>query len=380
MSKPTKRCSSLDRDLACPGAATLAAIVAPRSGDEGNEGTALHWVAHHRMITELRASGSVGLQPAMPKSLGMSQWIADYYFRTVQETIPADWSLEVEVALAYEFERFNLSGHIDCLGISPDGKEARFLDLKTGYDPVDIAEENEQVFGYACLLLRAYPELERIAAYIVQPRNDEDEGYPRVSPPMLLDGERIRKALPVFESRINDSLDRPMELCTGKGCKWCIGVSCPAIRAEADQMRMTMTPEVLAAIKHTPDDATLGDFLVSAKTLDKPIEDARAMAKERLAENGAIVSGSGVTITQKVTKGAYKVVRPVDLWNTLRELLSEEGRALAAKWSMTALKDKIAEEMHIPKTGKAAVTAESIFDARIRGHVEQGERVLFQYN
>lgn len=378
--KPTLRCSSLDRALSCPGSLTVTECVDARKGEEGTEGTALHFIAHQRMIAELGAVGDLGPEPVIPPSVRFSEWIAGFYFRAVQDMIPADWSLQCEVALAFEFDRFILSGHIDCLGISPDGTEAVFFDLKTGYDPVDIAEENEQMFGYAALLLRAYPSLRRIQAYIIQPRNDEDEGFQRVSPPMVLEGSAIQQALPVFEQRINASLDQPMLLQTGKQCKWCVGCSCPAIRAEIDLMKMTMTEEQLAAIERTPNDALLGDFAYTAHVLAKPIEDAKALLKERLESQGSIVAGCGKVITVKVQRGAYSILRPLELWRTLAETLSEEGRAACAKWSFTAVKENIAKEMGIPKTSKSGNSAEAVFDARIRCHVEQGERKIVQFN
>lgn len=380
MSKPTKRCSSLGRDLNCPGAATITARVDARKGEEGTEGTFLHHAAHSRMKKELGAFGDLGPVPPTPSSVKFSQWIADFYFRTVQEMVDPAWSLECEVPLAFEFERFILSGHIDSLAMSPDGTQATFFDLKTGYDPVDIAEESEQCFGYASLLLRAYPDLQKVTAYIVQPRNDEDEGYQRVSPPLVLEGDRIKAALPTFEARINASLDKPMLLRTGKWCKWCVGCSCPAIRAEAKLMEMQMTEEQLAAIQRTPDDAMLGDFAVVAHTLAKPIEDMKAMLKERIAAQGSVVAGSGVTITEKVQKGAYKVERPEEMLATVEEMLDKPRIARAVNWSMTRLKEEIAEQFQCKKTGKGPITAESIFDSRIRTHVSQGERRLLQYN
>ena len=92
------------------------------------------------------------------------------------EVTPDGWSLEVEVPLAYEFQfekpvpyrhrrwvdgapvirsrlagGFVLSGHIDSCSINPDATEAIGWDLKTGYDPVDPADQNWQILGYAVL-------------------------------------------------------------------------------------------------------------------------------------------------------------------------------------------------------------------------------------
>lgn len=378
--KPVIRCSSLDTVLLCHGSLTLASIVDPRAGEEGMEGTEIHAIAHNRMTRELGAGGDFVPIAASSKTK-FSRWIADFYYRFVSETTPAGWALETEAALAYEFDRFDLSGHIDCFAISPDATEAIGFDLKTGYIPVEPADNNEQVFGYACLLLRAYPTLRKITFYIVQPRNDEDEGFPRISPPMVMDGELLGHALAVLEQRVNAALDNPLEVNSGRvQCRWCpAAMQCPATIGERELMKIKLTPEQVAAIKRTPEDKTLADWLISAKTLAQPIEDARELASERIKANGSITATDGTTITQKIGKGAYKVLNAIGLWATLVELLSEERRIRCMKFSMTSIKDEIAEELNVPKTGKAAVTAESVFDAKIRTHVEQGERRTFQF-
>ncbi len=46
---------------------------------------------------------------------------------------------------------------------------------------------------------------------------------------------------------------------------------------------------------------------------------------------------------------------------------------------MTRLKDEIATTMNIPKSGKGAVTAETVFDAKLRPLCEQGERRILVY-
>jgi hypothetical protein len=144
-------------------------------------------------------------------------------------------------------------------------------------------------------------------------------------------------------------------------------------------MEMTMTEEQLAAIQRTPDDKMLGDFAVVAHTLAKPIDDMKAMVKERIAAQGSLVAGCGVTITEKVQKGAYKVERPEEMLATVEEMLDKPRIARAVNWSMTRLKEEIAEQFSCPKTGKVPLTAEGIFDSRIRTHVSQGERRILQY-
>lgn len=380
--KPILRCSSLDRILACPGSMVLVERVDARDGDEvTHEGTALHANAAIRLVVEYGATMEPDPTPKKVVDIRHSKWIADFYIRHIAETVPPAWSMECEAALAYEFDRFTLSGHIDCVAISPDGTEAVAFDLKTGYLPVDIAENNWQLLGYACLLKRAYPSLNKVTFWIVQPRNDEDDGYPRTSS-ACLEGERLENALPTLEGKINTALDNQEWLETGPTqCKYCIGCSCPAIREEQKLMRLKLTPEVLAQIKRTPDDATLGDFVVVGRMLSKPLEDAEKILHERLDTHEVVVAGSGTTITRKLTKGSYEITEPVGFLKAVRALLPEdESIARTYKPSVTKLKDEIADKMAIPKTGKSAVTSESVFDAHLRPLVVQKERRILQFN
>lgn len=377
------RCSELDRVLACPGSMTIVPIVDPRAGDDGAEGQSLHHLSAVRIVRELGGHAPDGLpnpDPAWP-SLKFSKWISDFYVRHIQESVPSNWSIDVEVALSYEYDGFILSGHIDCLALSPDATRAKGFDLKSGRDPVSPAEENEQFFGYTCNLKRAYPMLECVEFDGVQPRNDPDEGFDRISH-MELSGARLDQAIPTLERRVKEALSNSMQLNSGRvQCNWCpAAVQCPATRADRELMKMTLTPELIAQIKRTPDDATLADWVVAAKTLARPIEDAQELAKERIAAKGELMAKDGTRITIKTTKGSYTVKDPVALWSVLSELLPEERRAVCAKWSFTALKDQVAEHMHIPKSGKSAMTGDNIVAAKTGPFVEQGERRVFQFS
>jgi len=404
---PTIRASSLDRVLSCPGSLTVNAIVAPRDGDDGEEGTALHHLSAARIKAEMGAIGEIGPQP--PGQYPHSTWISDYYVRHVMESTPASYSLECEAALAYFFEPeeprvitqvmwedgrpvlrqvpyngFILSGHIDCLALSPDATHAIGWDLKTGYDPVDCADSNWQILGYCVLLKRAYPTLQSVTFYIVQPRNDEDgdavnEGHPRVSCVTITD---LDAAVATLAVRIADAISRPLELNTTiKGCKFCVGCSCPAIRAKQKLMRLTMTEESLASLKAQPDDATLAEFIIGAKELAKPTEDAKAMLNDRLDRNPQLVAADGTVITRVTQRGAWSVNDPQAFFRAMRELLpADEQIARVTKPSMTALKDEIATSMKVPKTSKAGVSAASIFDSTFAPLATQGERKMIQFS
>lgn len=376
--RPTIRASDLDRVLSCNGSLVVTELVDKRESEDGVEGSDLHNYAQTHLVLDHGAETSSAVLVVQSR-FRASEWVADYYVRHVTETVPAEWSLETEAGISYEFPRFTLSGHIDCVAISPDATEAIGFDLKTGRVPVDIAESNEQIFGYACLLKRAYPSLKKVTFWVVQPRNDEDEGYPRKSS-VTLEGERLEAGLGVLESRINAAIDNNLELSTGPCCKFCVGCSCPAIRAEQLSMKLKLTPEILATITRTPNDALLGDFVATGKLLAKPLDDATEMLHARLDEKEEIVAGNGTRITRKITKGGYEITQPVDFFTLAKTLLVTDARmANVYKPSMTKLGDELAEVLGVPRTGNAPVTGQSVLDAQFKTFTIQKERRLLLY-
>lgn len=381
---PTLRCSELDRVLSCPGSLTLSRIVAPRQGDEGSEGTALHYIAHQQMIEKLGAVGTLGPTPEIPASVSFSAWVSDYYFRFVQDTlqtVPADWSLEVECALAYAWDQFILSGHIDAIAISPDATEAIGFDLKTGRDPVDIAEQNEQVLGYAVLLLRAYPTLRKITFWIVQPNNDEDEGFQRCSH-VIIEGDILAAASASLESRINKALANGMEVETGlRACKWCSAATvCPAQIQLREQMKATLTPEMLENLKAAPDDAVLGDWVISGRVINRAMEDAETLLKERVNANGSLIAGNGTMVTIKRQGGSYSFPNPGAFYAATRELIpDDDAYAATVKPSVVKTKDALAKSLGIPKTSSKGRSAASEFEDKLRPLCEQGTKEILVF-
>lgn len=387
------RCSELDRVVLCAGSITLTRMVMPRNGDEGLEGSALHLDSATRIVKELGATAPDGLpewDPEFP-SMKFCQWISDFYFRQIRDLTPDGWALEVEVPLAYEFDctpykiqnfehkLFTLSGHIDCLAINGDGTEAIGFDLKTGYAPVDSAEQNWQMRGYIVLLRMAYPQLRKVTFHIVQPRNDEESGFPRISSIVLTTPEAIDEALAGLTSALDKAIANRFNVNTGRiQCKWCsAALQCPATIAERERMKALLTPELLAKIKLETDDATLADWVIAAKSLNRPIEDATDMAAARVKDAGGITASDGTRITHKTTRGTYTIVDRESLWKTVGELLPEQHRIACADWSFSRMKDAFAEHMNIKKGGAGAVTAEKVFDSKIRPFVSQGERNTF---
>lgn len=144
-------------------------------------------------------------------------------------------------------------------------------------------------------------------------------------------------------------------------------------------MKMKLTPDMLAQIKREPDPRILADWVIDGKILEKPLGDVRDLAAKLIEKEKSIVASDGTVISIAVQAGSYKITNPAGLWQSIKDVLPEERRALCAKWSMTMLRDQIALEMNIPKTGQAPMTAEKVFDAKIRLHCEQGTRKIFQF-
>lgn len=384
MTKPTYRCSALPRIFGCNGSLSITHLVDPRDGDEGFEGVMLHWMIADRLI---RDHGAIPPEGGLPppevpdgyKLPAFSAWIVDWAVRHVLETVPPDWSIQVEVELAEEFGAFGLTGHADILAISPDGKRAKGKDWKSGIKFIEPAESNEQVNGYVVLFKQEWPGLEEIEFEICQPRADEDAGIPRVSG-VTVSGDTLNRLAPTLERRMNEAFANRMELNTGPiQCAYCIGCSCPAIRELEKHMKLTLTPEMIDAIERTPNDALLGDFVVDAKTLAKPIEDAKELIRERLKVKGTITAGCGTIIGLKESAGSIKVTNPKGAWDAVRSMVPEEKLPEVLKYSKERLIDVVAEERKIPKGGKAAVTGESLYKALFMPNAEQSTKATLTF-
>lgn len=374
------RCSELDRTLLCNGSMQLVPLVDKRESEDGVEGTALHAISAKRLIVEYGAVGDPGETPKVAAT-GFPKWISDYYVRHVAETAPKTWGIECECALEEEFSRFTLTGHIDCVAISPDATEVIGWDLKTGYNPVDAAESNEQIAGYLVLLKAAYPQLQRATFFVIQPRNDEDDGFPRVSS-LVLEGGMLVRVTAGFEARMNAAIGNASELNSGmKQCRFCsVGIQCPALKQDRDMAKLTMTQEAIAAINRQPNDDQLVEWVSVMRTLKPAAEAAEAALHVRLDATECVVGG-GMTVTRKVQKGSIEVLDPVAIYRSAKEqLVTDERMAAAFKVSKSKLIDQLAEALNVAKTGAKGVTAASIWDAHFAVHCRQGERRLLQFS
>jgi hypothetical protein len=301
-------------------------------------------------------------------------WMVDWCIRHLRETIPEDWSLMVEIQFRFEFDRWICTGQGDIIAQSPDGKIIKGKDWKFVYKPITPAPENDQFLTYIVLAYLDWPDTEEIEFEACCPRLSEEDRITSVT----VRGAELAACVRSLDQRQCWALDHPMLLKTGyKQCEWCVGCSCPAIRALNKKMEMELTPEMLAQIEREPNDALLADFVIDSRTLKKPMEDATEMLHERLNTNPVIHAGCGLTVTRKIQKGDYEVPEPVRFMEAVRALLPEDEQiAETFSPSMTRIKDQLAKHMNIPKTSKNGISAESVFDGHLRPLVVQGEKRL----
>ncbi len=384
--KPVIRCSQLDQLFECPGSFTLQKLVSPRERSDSWEGNYVHYSVAARLMVELGAIPPDGGLPApvLPSHYAphpSSDWLIDYCVRHAQQSIQPDWSLEVEVPLAFEFERFILSGHHDLLSVNRDGTQAKGKDWKTVRNVVDPADANNQALGYIVLEKLAYPGLQASEFEMVQPRAREDEGEQRVSA-VVVEGQALDDAVAYLEKRTNEALDNLHELNTGpRQCRWCTAaIQCPAQNALREAMKLKLTPDMLAQIKRDPTNQQLADLIIDAKIIDQPLNDARELLHERLASGQAATASSGVQITSREEPFKYRVTAPEPLYANLVATLPANEIAKVITPSVTDLKAALARVMNIPKSGKAAVTAETVFAERFKPHMQQGTRRVFKFS
>lgn len=387
--KPIWRSSVLDRRFSCHGSATLEPLVDEYDSGEGDEGTWLHWAIADRLIREHGAVPPAGglPPPKVPpgyKAPANCLWMVDWCVRHVIESVPPTWALMVEVELSYEFDKWINIGHLDWLALSPDGRRAKGGDYKTGRDPVDPADNNWQTFSYTCLAKLNWGTLEMVEFDLMQPRLTEEDEFERIST-LRIEADRLDGAPGSLNLFAEMALDDPMTLTSGKKqCRYCpvgLRLQCAALKEDLRMSKITLTPEAIAAVKRTPSDAQLGDWVCVARTLAPVSKAAEEELHNRLDATECVVAGNGTAITRKVQRGNIEVVAPLELYQKAKELLvTDERMAVAFKPSKTRIIDELAAAQNIPKGGLEPVTAEGIWNAHLAVHVKQGVKRILQFS
>lgn len=310
--KPRIRISSLDQLLGCPGSRRFVDALGIRRTDRGEswEGTWCHHRVASRLIEECGAVYIDGELPphGLPETFhpgAWAEWKARWAMRQILDEAGADRAIVVEEPIQWEFDRFILTGHPDVTTFTFDAREIGIDDEKYGSNIVDAAECNWQLTGYAAIRKLQFPQARRIKTRILQPSAPEDLCVTSFT----FEGDVLDKLPAALEILINRALDNDDILRTGhKHCRWCPAfLVCPAIMAE-----IKLTRELLA--KLPADDGEiklehLAKLAVAAKLLNKPLESAKDLLKERLlqSETRELVLEDGTKLFIKDAPGTREV-------------------------------------------------------------------------
>ncbi len=411
------RSSSLDRIFSCNGSLVAAPLVPPAPDSaESTSGQVVHFLTAARLVEELGATPPEGglVAPKLPpgyKLPAFDAWIVDWAFRLVEESIPRDWSLMVEPEFAYRYDlprpvwieateidgpippEFTLkdgkvlvdhaiiTSHLDVLALSPDCTEARAFDWKAGIVGADSAESNWQAGSYLGQIKQAWPEINLARFTLGQPKIDEEAtGIQRISH-VELNGSQLDAMNLTIAEHVNRALENRFTTDDSpKACRYCpVGLRrpwlCPSLQLNLTTMQATLTPEAIQALKDAPNDAQLGDFVLSGRTLTAPVKAATELLQERIAAQGYVDAGCGTRITIKETGGDYEIVDPLKFLQYAKEDLGTDERiAKVFTPAMGALKDELADALNLKKTSKVGPSAASRFDERYRPLTKQGVR------
>jgi len=408
----TFRASSADRTFECNGSILASPLVPqPPDSEDSLEGQVIHYEIARRTVAELGATPPEGglVPPRIPKGYELpafSKWIPDWALQCIREAVPPDWSLMVEVEIVETFalprpvwvpvsellsfskstvtpingvpcvlvEEITLSGHLDWMAISPDGTQMRGGDWKSGRVGADAAEENWQASQYLLLAKSAWDSIASARFTLAQPRIDEENGIPRISHTEL-SGEELERLTALMVDRYNKALENRYETNSSeKACRYCpVALMrpwlCPSLVADNDFMKSKLTTAHLEQLRGENDYGKIADFVLTGRTLAKPVEAATELLKERVREQGYADSASGKRITIKKVGGRYSVIegQEVAFMENATTLLADKSRlAKCVTYSLDALVDNVAEERNIPKTSKNDVSAKSCVDTLLK--------------
>ena len=368
MKKPEIRVSSLNWLLSCHGARTLVPIAIARGlvANEETEITRSGTMIHYRGAQRLIAAGAVGTVDTPPDADiwqpdPFEKFIEDFWVDTVLASTPPDWAMEVEASLEWETPDFRLTGHLDLFAINADATEAEIDDLKAGYIPVDAADCNWQLMGYLVLLLLVYPTLRKVRLRIVQPRNNPDDGFERVTEVTVeINDDSVINFL---NGKIKEALADQMTLETGKQCRYCpAALICAAQEELRKEMKIQLTEGDIAAIAAASNDETLGRWARDSKILSAPMEKARALLKARLEkEKGKeLVLEDGTRLFLKGGFGPRQITDvPAALDKAKRIVPEDELFGECVKFSIGSFEGLVAKHLNLPKTSKKGTSAES---------------------
>lgn len=221
--------STMERTLACPAWATLAAQMpkAP-SSDFADEGNLLHQAMENW--------AKYDMQPRVGDTYGtaiMTEELIETKFKPACEALDKlldDYDAEVIFVEPFvELIPDQAGGSIDCLAVSTDGKAMFVIDYKFGHNTVAV-ENNAQLMFYALcaavdpLTATAVEKAETLHLCIIQPNADGEVLDIAISSIDVLDA---------FELEVYTAIDKSekggLDPVQGKHCRYCPAqATCPA--------------------------------------------------------------------------------------------------------------------------------------------------------
>lgn len=402
------RASQVPQALLCPGSTQLIRRIREnQSSQAAHLGNWCHYTAAKTLVDfhgALPPDGGL-IAPVMPegfKPSNFGQWMADFHVQTVLTYADADMALLVEQEFSHTFkvkpyllydaktgafigmcDEADLTGHIDAFAINADATEAVGGDLKSGPEHVDEAEQNAQVLTYMVLLKCAYPSLRKITFFIDQPQNNPDEGFERVTFATAA-GDQLDGLVSYLERELNHSIDHENELNSDgwKQCRYCPVAAtnqCPAIHGDYEIMKLTLTPEMIEAVKAEPTTEQLAALEIMRKKFTPIFDAGHEALKDRLELLGP-QTAEGYRFYLETSPGRTKITDnakaaeilahvPDETYHTLYEFKKEPiEKALAAQESART-GQKIPHDSKV--SGKTS--GKSLFREQFAGITEQAE-------
>jgi PD-(D/E)XK nuclease superfamily len=364
--KPVFRCSELATVLWCPGSKLLTGRLraARKDTTQAAAGKWMHARAAHRLRDEEGATGPVFDLPKFDANR-FHHWIVDYYIDTVRMYVESQLAIAYEQEMTWEFDRFILSGHMDVFAIDAQATEFTIGDLKSGPDPVTPADENAQVLGYMVLAGLNYPTAQRGNAFLCQPLNNPDDGLERVTVARAENRAALETQARYLERELNHALDRQYDLNSDgwRQCHYCpAALVCPAFLGDLLAMKMTLTPEALAAIPEEPDIERLFEFETAKKKFSDPFDRAHEALKEKVQEMGGAELKDGTKLYVVDRPGKRTITNnalATDRLSDLPDALFHETYSFSAG----AIEEALATHRGLPKTSKKGESGQSAYKA-----------------
>lgn len=238
------------------------------------------------------------------------------------------------------------------------------MDWKTGYNGVDDAEINSQVWAYTLGCFQKFPNIKKIDAYLVLPRRQEISHHTFVR-----DTDLVR-----MQGRLSLIIERAKAL-KGKTftpqegvCDYCAGrATCQALADKAlklGKLSHFEVPDSVNLAENTPENKA--KLYKLAVLLTGWAEDVKKELLRQALEEGSEMPG--YTLSQRRTPRTIEA--PIVAYNTVKDILSlEEFLSAASRISVTSLEDLYAEKA--PRGKKTAWKAELLDKLQDAGVLKQ---------